>query len=81
MRIGVKELVWDEHNSSHISKHSVSVEEVEQVLIGKITAQPGHSNRFLVIGQAKSKRTLTIILAQKDKRVFYPVIATHTSRQ
>lgn len=81
MVIRVKELIWDEYNSDHISKHSVSIGEVEQVCKGIITARFGHSRRYLIIGQTKEKRILTIFLARKAKGVFYPVSARDSSRK
>ena len=81
MVVRVKELIWDEYNSDHISKHSVSIEEVEQVCKGIITARFGRSCRYLIIGQTKKKRILTIFLAQKTKGVFYPVSARDSSRK
>lgn len=81
MVVRVKELIWDEYNSDHISKHSVSTEEVEQVCKGIIIARFGHSHRYLIIGKTKKKRILTIFLAQKAKGVFYPVSARDSSHR
>lgn len=81
MRIRVKELIWDEYNSAHIFKHSVSSEEVEQICTKKITAYPTYNKRYLVIGKTKKSRMLTIILAQKQPGIFYPVSARDTSRK
>ena len=81
MVIRVKELVWDEYNSSHISKHAVSTYEVEQICVGKTIAWPTHTNRFLIISHTKKGRMLTIILAQKSKQLFYPISARDSSRK
>ena len=81
MVVRVKELIWDEYNSDHISKHSVSTIEVEQVCAGRVTALPSHSNRVSVIGKTKTGRMLTIVLARKNASIFYPVTARDTSRK
>lgn len=81
MIIRVKELIWDEYNSSHITKHSVSIGEVEQVCSGKAIAQPSYSNRISVIGKTKKGHMLTIVLAEKNKGIYYPITARDTSRK
>lgn len=81
MKIKVRELIWDEFNSSHIAKHSVTEEEVEEVSKAKLSVFPSHSNRYAVIGKTKRGRMLTIILAQKNKGIFYPASARDASHK
>ena len=81
MTIRVKELIWDEYNSSHISKHSISISEVEQVCSGKVIAQPSYSNRISVIGKTKKRLMINIVLAKKNKGVYYTITARDTSRK
>ena len=75
MTLIVKEVVWDDFNIAHIGEHDVSVDEVEDVCNGKVDAFLSHSGRFMVIGETKDGRILSIVLAQKSKGVFYPVTA------
>lgn len=79
--IRVRSLLWDEFNSSHVAKHAVTVEEVEQVCAWRVEAWPGQKDRFLVVGKTKTGRIITIILARKYDKTFYPVTARDASRK
>lgn len=81
MIIRIKELIWDEFNSSHIQKHSVTTEEVESICSKKVTAWSTYSNRYLIIERTIKGRLLTIVLVQKSKNIFYVVTARDTSRK
>ena len=48
MILVVKEVVWDEFNVSHIEKHTVTIDEVEEICSGKVEARLGRSDRFMV---------------------------------
>lgn len=79
--IRIKELIWDEFNSSHIQKHSVTTEEVESICSKKVTAWATYSNRYLVVERTIKGRLLTIVLVQKSKNTFYVVTARDASRK
>jgi len=81
MILVVKEIVWDEFNVSHIERHAVTTDEVEEICSGKVEARLGHSDRFMVIGKTAASRILIIVPAQKREGVFYPVTARDVSRK
>lgn len=81
MEIEVNKLVWDKANKEHINKHSVAVKEVDEICFRKVKAKLAKFGRYLVMGETKEGRKLTIILAPKGENSFYVVSARDTSRK
>ena len=78
----VKKLDWEEWNVKHIKKHTVVVEEVEQVCHGKHVTRLGKEGRLLIIGPTQSGRMLVVILSPTAKKnVYYPVTARPADKQ
>ena len=77
----IEDLIWDSWNREHITKHDVSLSEVEQALgdSGKKVLKT-YASRLLVLA-AVEKRFLTIVLAPKSGRKFYVVTARDMSRK
>lgn len=64
-----RSLVWDEWNISHIRKHNVSREEVEEVYVSSPRMQISYKGRKVYFGQTKQGRLLTIIVATENNYV------------
>ena len=62
-------------------KHSVTKQEVEEICIKPNAVFQAKSNRIRAIGQTNSGRTITVILAKKSNKDFYPVSARDASRK
>jgi uncharacterized DUF497 family protein len=77
----VRKLIWDEWNVTHIARHGVTPNEVEKVCHNNPFMSESVKGRTRAIGQSQPGRTLTVILAPKDKRAFYPVTARPASRK
>jgi len=80
--VTIKGLIWDEWNKEHITRHNVSVEEVEEVFQGKYEAIQSYRKRLQVSGSTKKGRILTIILSSEDRElkpysngIYYPITA------
>jgi len=71
----IKNLIWDDRNIEHISRHGVEPEEVEQVCIGKYFTKRGRNGTYRVIGQTQAGRYLTLFLSPRGSGKFYPVTA------
>ena len=54
----IKKLIWDEWNVTHIARHKVLPEEVEEVCRETYIAYESYDGRFEVIGATKKKNTL-----------------------
>ena len=80
--LSVLRLIWDSWNVSHIARHKVTQDEVEEVCHNDPLVQEGKKNCLLVIGITKDKKVLSIILDYEDgKGVYYPVTARAESKK
>lgn len=78
----VKRLVWDEWNATHILRHDVTLEEVEQVCNSEPVVQKAKKGRYLVYGLTRSGRMITVVLdPEPEEGVYYPVTARPTSKK
>lgn len=63
MKIGSFE--WDENNISHIERHRVTVDEVEEACFSRPLILRGRWKRYYALGQTDSGRYLTVIFIPK----------------
>ena len=78
-RIIVKELVWDQVNLEHVSKHNVSkdeVEEAKEILYHRRT----YGGKYLATGRS-GNRLITIILRRIGVGKYYTVTARDASKK
>ena len=61
--ISARRLIWDAWNITHIARHQVTPEEVEEVCQGEFVSSETYSGRLRIIGSTASNRMLTVILA------------------
>ncbi|MDP1743906.1 MAG: hypothetical protein Q8L51_03940 [Candidatus Amesbacteria bacterium] len=71
--INISELIWDEFNSEHISKHNVAIYEVNEACQNVLQTSEAKLGRISVVAKTKSGRYLTMILAHKGDDSYYPV--------
>lgn len=55
-------LTWDEDNISHIARHRVFPEEVEELCFGSSSIETGRQNLYYVTGQTASGRYLFVVV-------------------
>lgn len=77
----VRRLVWDSWNISHIARHNVTPEEVEEVCHGPFVTLAGYAERILVLGPTSAGRMLVVVLEPVDPGVYYAVTARPASRK
>lgn len=79
--VRVRGLVWDDWNIAHITRHKVSVEEVEQACrFGGKKVLETYGERLLVLGKS-GRRLLTVVLAPEENDRFYVVTARDASKK
>lgn len=71
----IKRLIWDGWNITHIARHHVKPEEVEQTCKSKNLFTKGKGGLYKLVGQTDDGRYLTILLAPRPAGSFYPVTA------
>lgn len=77
----IKELVWDTWNVTHIARHGVLRDEVEEICTSEAITSETYAGRIRVIGSTVVGRVLTVILAPKGDDIYYPVTARPASRK
>lgn len=73
------ELVWDDFNSEHISKHNVTRIEVEEACRNQLFVLASYKGRKMLFGKTSAGRRLTIILSPEVGKGKYYVVTTRDS--
>jgi len=81
MEIELSELQWDDFNISHIAKHDVSANEVEEACKNQIDVLSGYDSRQMLFGKTNNGRYVTVILTKKTGSTYYVVTARDTSKK
>ena len=77
----LNQLVWDDFNSSHISKHKVSKTEVIEACINQRLVLSARNNRLLLIGKTNKNRLLSVVLDKTNTAQYYIVTARDSSKK
>ena len=67
----IERISWDEETVDHISNHSVSPEEVEEVLFNGMDSaliMRGKEGRYLAYGKTNGARLLLVVWASKYRK-------------
>ena len=68
-------LFWDDWNKEHITKHKVTVKEVEEAYKSKKIIKGSYLGRKLILGKTIKDRLLTIIVSFAKQQNPYVVSA------
>ena len=80
----VDRLDWDTWNLTHITKHGITREQVEQAITSNDTiARESRKNRFLVLGPTQAGLLLAVVIGPvpDEPGAFYTFSARPASRQ
>lgn len=78
--VRVRKLLWDAVNAEHIAKHSVTVEQVEEVGKNQLAHIKGKKGRYVIIGRSGT-RIISVILNRKGTGIYYPVTARDAAKK
>jgi hypothetical protein len=81
VKIVIDSLIWNDENITHIARHDVTPEEVNQACEGDIVALESYENRYLVIGITIKTRFISVVLAPKGGGIYLPITARSSSRK
>jgi uncharacterized protein len=71
----IQSLMWETKNISHIARHNVIPEEVDEVCYGNHVVRQSKFGRLFIIGPTLAGRMLTVIIEHRHRDTFYPVTA------
>ncbi len=79
----IDEVVWDDWNRRHLTKHAVAQEEAEEVLAGDPFYRSSYKDRLVATGQTLAGRVLTVVVGPVPDRphVYYVFSARPASRR
>jgi uncharacterized protein len=77
----VRRLVWDDWNITHIARHDVLPDDVEEVCHNDPMVSETYNDRLRVIGLTGGGDILTVILAPQSDGVYYVITARPASRK
>lgn len=78
----IKELVWDAWNITHIARHDVTRDEVEQVCQSDYQSFDAKKGRFILIGTTELGRVLAVVIdPEPEEGKYYPVTARSADRK
>lgn len=63
----IRGFIWDEENVAHISRHQVSLEEVEEALTGDAVVLRGSDGRYLGYGATANGRQLFAVYVSRPR--------------
>jgi len=75
-----KKLVWNDWNRNHITKHSVTVKEVEEAYEDRLMLFESYKKRLIVLGKTKRDRLLTVVCSSEHQDDLYVVSARDMSK-
>jgi len=80
--IYIKRLIWDDWNVTHIARHDVKPEEVEEVCQANPQTEIAKKGRIRITGLTKTGRAISVFLdPEPEKGVYYPVSARDASKK
>jgi uncharacterized DUF497 family protein len=77
----IKKLIWDDFNTSHIARHNVTRQAVDEVCQGNFIARQTYNNRLLITGPDSTGNLLSIVLGPEGDDEYYPVTARPASKK
>lgn len=66
---------WDERNDEHATRHGVSIEEIEEVIVDAAVIWKGKSGVYLAYGQTMDGRYALAVFQHKGQGVVRPITA------
>lgn len=66
---------WDEGNEEHSTRHGISREEIEEVIVDAIVVRKGKSGVYLAYGQTMDGRYTLAVFQHKGQGVVRPITA------
>lgn len=79
MDIVVDELIIEKDRSEHISRHGVTIKEVQEIVSGNYVFIKGRGDRWLLIGKTKKRRCITVVIGERRQKNTYGLVTARPS--
>lgn len=79
----IKRLNWDDWNTEHVTKHGITLQEIEEVISGAPTFRETYQGRLLAVGPTRSGKLVTVVIGPDpvEPDVYYAFSARPISKQ
>src|SRR5579862_5371154 len=81
MDFRIETLIVDEHRIEHIARHQVTLQEVQEIVFGDFAYIKGREDRWLLIGQTRAGRFLTVVVGKRSAKNAYGLVTARPSRR
>ncbi|MGI0061826.1 MAG: hypothetical protein ACREBA_05170 [Nitrosotalea sp.] len=76
----IRKLLWNERNTTHVARHDIIPEEVEEICRQEPVVQRGtKKNRLVLLGPTSGERFLKAVLENHGAGTYYVVTAYEAS--
>ncbi|MBI2264461.1 MAG: BrnT family toxin [Armatimonadetes bacterium] len=72
---------WDAQNETHIARHGVSPEELEEVFVGPFFHRKTREGKYAALGQTLEGRYLFVIFVLKPRHIIRPITAREMDKK
>lgn len=80
MDITIEKLMIEDDREEHISKHNVSIDEVNEIVEGDHISMKGKRGRWLLVGKTNKDRFLTVIVGERKQKNIYGLVTARSSK-
>ena|SRR5258708_4693649 len=77
----IETLIIEADREEHIAKHSITIDEVLEIVTGDYVFIEGKLDRWLLIGKTKKERFLTIVVGEREMKNTYGFVTARPSRK
>lgn len=81
MDIIVEELVVENDREAHISKHKITLKEVQEIIENEYVFIEGRYGRWILIGPTKKQRMLAVVVGSRRKKNVYGFVTARPARK
>ena len=79
--IVIERLVIEDDRPTHIARHTITIDEVLEVLIGDYIVGDGKHGRHIVIGKTQQLRFIAVVLGERETLGTYGLITARPARR
>jgi uncharacterized DUF497 family protein len=76
----IETLIIEDDREAHIAKHTISINEVLEVLTGDYVYIAGREERWLVIGKTAADRFLTVVIGKRIEPHTFGLVTARPAR-
>ncbi|MBI2039609.1 hypothetical protein HYT18_00875 [Candidatus Microgenomates bacterium] len=81
MDVTVDELIIEEDRPEHIARHSITIDEVFEVIAGDYLILKGRSDKSLLVGKTNKGRLITVVVGPRSGKNRYGLVTARYTKK